>query len=117
MVRHMANKIHALDPIFHALADPTRRAVVGRLMQGAAPVKELAQPFSMGLPAFLKHLGVLEAAGLIHSEKQGRVRTCRVDAARLAAAEQWLAEQRTLWQARADRLAAFVESQPPTPQE
>jgi DNA-binding transcriptional ArsR family regulator len=111
----MENQWPGLDPIFHALADPTRRAVVGRLMLGAAPVKELAQPFAMGLPAFLKHLGVLEAAGLIHSEKQGRVRTCRIDAARLAAAEQWLAEQRTLWQGRADRLAAFVESQNPPP--
>jgi DNA-binding transcriptional ArsR family regulator len=111
----MVNQQPQLDSLFHALADPTRRAVIGRLLQGAAPVTTLSQPFAMGLPAFLKHLAVLEAAGLIHSEKQGRVRTCRLDAAQLAAAERWLAEQRTLWQGRADRLAAFVESQNPRP--
>jgi DNA-binding transcriptional ArsR family regulator len=65
----------------------------------------------MGLPAFLKHLAVLETSGLIRSEKRGRVRTCRIDADRLAAAEGWLAEQRAIWLGRTDRLAAFVESQ------
>ena len=109
----MANQQTALDTVFHALADPTRRAVVSRLLTGAAPVKRLSEPFEMGLPAFLKHLSVLEASGLIHTEKQGRVRTCRVDAARLAAAEGWLSEQRAIWQGRTDRLAAFVESQNP----
>lgn len=109
----MANQQTALDTVFHALADPTRRAVVSRLLQGAAPVTRLAEPFAMGLPAFLKHLAVLETSGLIRSEKQGRVRTCRIDADRLAAAEGWLAEQRAVWQGRTDRLAAFVESQHP----
>src|SRR3546814_9128527 len=94
----MANQIPSLDSVFHALADPTRRAVVSRLLGGAAPVKRLSEPFQMGLPAFLKHLSVLEASGLIHTEKQGRVRTCRVDAARLAAAEGGLAEQGAIWQ-------------------
>jgi DNA-binding transcriptional ArsR family regulator len=108
----MANQQPALDTLFHALADPTRRAVVGRLMRGPAPVKQLAEPFAIGLPAFLKHLAVLEASGLVRSEKRGRVRTCHVEAARLAAAEDWFAEQRSVWQGRADRLAAFVESQP-----
>lgn len=107
----MANQKTALDTVFHALADPTRRAVIGRLLQGAAPVTRLAEPFAMGLPAFLKHLAVLETSGLIRSEKRGRVRTCRIDADRLAAAEGWLAEQRAIWQGRTDRLAAFVESQ------
>ncbi len=111
MVYHMANQSAPLDTIFHSLADPTRRAVITRLLQGEAPVKQLAQPFAIGLPAFLKHLAVLEGAGLIRSEKRGRVRTCRIDAARLAAAETWLAEQRAVWQGRTDRLAAFVESQ------
>ncbi|WP_163078600.1 ArsR/SmtB family transcription factor, partial [Acinetobacter baumannii] len=83
-----------------ALADPTRRAVVGRLTQGPASVKELAEPFGMGLPAFMKHLGILEKDGLIRSEKVGRIRTCRVNTEGLAAAESWLAEQRRLWQAR-----------------
>lgn len=109
----MANQQAALDTVFHALADPTRRAVISRLLTGSAPVKRLSEPFEMGLPAFMKHLSVLEASGLIHSEKQGRVRTCRVDAARLAAAEGWLSEQRAIWQGRTDRLAAFVESQNP----
>lgn len=103
----------SLDAAFHALADPTRRAVLGRLTQGPAPVKALAAPFAMGLPAFMKHLRVLEADGLITSEKVGRVRTCRVRAERLAAAESWLSEQRRLWQASADRLAGYVETQMP----
>jgi DNA-binding transcriptional ArsR family regulator len=113
MVRHMVNQQTPLDTVFHALADPTRRAVIGRLLRGAAPVKALAGPFAMGLPAFLKHLAVLEGAGLIRSEKRGRVRTCHIDADRLAGAESWLADQRAIWQGRADRLADLVESQPP----
>jgi DNA-binding transcriptional ArsR family regulator len=111
MVLHMEN--YQLDAAFHALADPTRRAVVSRLTRGPAPVKELAEPFAMGLPSFLKHLRVLEKDGLIVSRKVGRVRTCRVNAERLAAAESWLSEQRALWQARTDRLADYVETQMP----
>ncbi|ALH81379.1 ArsR/SmtB family transcription factor [Sphingopyxis macrogoltabida] len=111
----MANQQTSLDTVFHALADPTRRAVIGRLLGGAAPVKRLAEPFAMGLPAFMKHLSVLETSGLIRSEKAGRVRTCHLNADRLAAAEDWLSEQRAIWQGRTNRLAAFVESQnPPT---
>ena len=109
----MVNQSIPLDSLFHALADPTRRAVVSRLLKGAAPVKHLSEPFEMGLPAFMKHLSVLEASGLTHTEKQGRIRTCRIDAERLAAAEGWLSEQRAIWQGRTDRLAAFVESQNP----
>lgn len=111
IVFHMVNQQAMLDSLFHALADPTRRAVISRLLKGAAPVKQLSEPFEIGLPAFLKHLTVLEVSGLIHTEKQGRVRTCRVDAERLAAAEGWLSQQRAVWQGRTDRLAAFVESQ------
>src|SRR5690606_9622851 len=101
----------SLDSAFRSLADPTRRAVVSRLTRGPTPVKELAAPFDMGLPAFMKHLSVLERDGLITSEKVGRVRTCRVRPERLVAAESWLAEQRELWQARTDRLADYVETQ------
>lgn len=111
MLFQMVNQQPALDSVFHALADPTRRAVIGRLITGGAPVTRLAEPFAMGLPAFMKHLSVLEASGLIRSEKRGRVRTCHLNADRLAAAEDWLSEQRTIWQGRTDRLAAFVESQ------
>ncbi|CAN5519617.1 metalloregulator ArsR/SmtB family transcription factor [soil metagenome] len=106
----MANHQTALDSAFHALADPTRRAVISRLARGPAPVSELARPFAMGLPSFMKHLRVLEKDGLIRSEKIGRVRTCRVDDERLAAAETWLGEQRALWQGRGDRLADYVEN-------
>lgn len=107
----MENHSTSLDTAFHALADPTRRAVVDRLMRGPAPVKELAKPFEMGLPSFMKHLKVLEDSGLIHSEKIGRVRTCRARIERLTAAENWLSQQRALWKARADRLADYVENQ------
>lgn len=107
----MENLRSSLDAAFHALADPTRRAILSRLMKGPAPVKELSAPFSMGLPSFMKHLRVLEVDGLISSEKVGRVRTCRVRADRLAVAETWLSEQRALWQARTDRLADYVETQ------
>ena len=107
----MANNHSSLDAAFHALADPTRRAVVSRLARGPAPVKELAEPFGMGLPAFMKHLGILERDGLIRTEKVGRVRTCRIEAANLAAAEAWLADQLAEWQARTDRLARYVENE------
>ena len=110
IVRHMVNQHAALDIVFHALADPTRRAVVSRLLKGAAPVTRLAEPFAIGLPAFLKHLSVLETSGLIRSEKRGRVRTCHINETQLATAEAWLCEQRAVWQGRTDRLAAFVES-------
>ena len=101
---------NSLDLAFHALADPTRRAVIGRLMQGPAPVTQLASPFGIGLPAFLKHLKVLEDSGWIRSEKRGRVRTCHVRPERLLAAERWLAEQRAVWESRTDRLADYVET-------
>jgi DNA-binding transcriptional ArsR family regulator len=107
----MVNFNPSLDTAFHALSDPTRRAVISRLVNGPAPVKQLAEPFSIGLPAFLKHLRVLEASGLIATEKSGRVRTCRVQAKRLSEAETWLSEQRAVWQAGVDRLAAYVENQ------
>jgi DNA-binding transcriptional ArsR family regulator len=107
----MENYQSTLDTTFHALADPTRRAMIARLIDGPASVKELAEPFEMGLPSFLKHVKVLEASGLISSEKAGRVRTCRLIPTRLAAVEDWLSEQRAIWEARTDRLAEFVENQ------
>lgn len=106
----MANYYPPLDPAFHALADPTRRAVVARLAMGPATVSDLAAPFGMALPSFLQHLRVLETGGLIASEKQGRVRTCRLNADRLAAVEDWLADQRRLWQVRTDQLQAFLDA-------
>lgn len=79
-------------------------------MSGPAAVKELAQPFDMGLPSFMKHIKVLEDSGLIGSEKVGRVRTCHVKPDQLAAAESWISQQRALWEARTDRLADYVEN-------
>src|SRR5882762_7937505 len=99
-----------LDGIFRALADPTRRAVVHRLGAGPASVQDLAAPFDMALPSFLKHISVLEDSGLIASKKTGRVRTCRVNLKRLVIAESWIREQRELWEDRTDRLADFVEN-------
>lgn len=109
-VIHMANYSLALDDIFLALGDPTRRAIVSRLGTGAASVKELAAPFAMALPSLMKHLGVLERSGLIRSQKQGRVRMCELQPASMRTAENWMVEQRALWEARTDRLAAYVET-------
>ena len=97
-------------PVFHALADPTRGAVVARLAEGPASVGALAAPFGMALPTFLQHLKVLEAAGLVRSEKQGRVRMVRIESAPLAEAEDWLSRRRREWEAKLDRLQAFVEA-------
>jgi DNA-binding transcriptional ArsR family regulator len=97
-----------LDTVFAALADPTRRAVLGRLGRGPASISDLATPFAMALPSFMKHVHVLEGSGLIRTAKHGRVRTCTLERQRLAAVEGWLAEQRAIWEARTDRLEAFV---------
>ena len=104
----MAQYQTQLDGIFQALADPTRRAVIGRLGRGPASVGELAQPFAMALPSFMKHIHMLEDAGLIRTSKQGRVRTCQIDRGRLAAVDRWLDEQRAIWEGRTDRLEQFV---------
>lgn len=98
-----------LNAFFAALADPTRRAVIERLVAGPAPVSELHAPHDMALPTFLKHLKRLEAAGLVRSEKAGRVRTVHIEAAPLAAAEDWLARHRRMWERRIDRLQALAE--------
>jgi DNA-binding transcriptional ArsR family regulator len=97
-----------LNGIFQALADPTRRAVLGRLRSGPASVSDLAKPFDMALPSFMQHLRVLEASGWIQTRKVGRVRICVIDEQPLAAVEAWLSEQRALWEGRTDRLEQFV---------
>ena len=100
----MANQIASLDSIFHALADPTRRAVLSRLGQGSATVSELAAPFDMALPSFVKHLAVLEYSQLISSHKQGRVRTCSLERTNLVVAEHWFEVLRARWADRYDDL-------------
>jgi DNA-binding transcriptional ArsR family regulator len=97
-----------LDQVFQALADPTRRKVVERLVTGAASTSELARPFDMALPSFTQHLGVLERSGLVSSTKSGRVRTYRLAPAALALADGWLADQRRLWEQRLDQLDNFL---------
>ena len=104
----MANQSAVLDEVFHALADPTRRAVVRRLSQGQASVSELAEPFDMALPSFVQHIKVLERSGLVRSEKVGRVRICRMAPESIATAEQWLAEQRAFWETSLDDLEAHL---------
>ena len=98
----------SLDLAFHALADQSRRAMVERLCHGPASVSELAQPLDMTLSAVVQHLAVLEASGLVKSEKVGRVRTCHVETAALRTAERWIGERRTLWERRLDRLGQYL---------
>lgn len=97
-----------LSTVFLALADPTRRAVIARLGRGPASVSELASPFDMGLPSFMKHIRLLEDTGMIRTKKAGRTRTCVINGPGLSNAERWLAEQKKIWEAQADRLEAFV---------
>lgn len=104
----MANYTEQLDGIFVALADPTRRAVVRRLGLGSASVGELAEPFPITLPSFMKHVRMLERSGLIRTAKSGRVRTCVLDRDRLGLVDGWLAEQRSIWEARTDRLQHVI---------
>ncbi len=97
-----------LDGVFQALADPTRRAVLGRLGLGPASISELARPFDMALPSFMKHIHFLEDSGWIRTHKTGRVRTCVIEKTSFDVVEAWLSEQRELWEGRTDRLAQFV---------
>lgn len=101
-------KYEELDAVLVALADPTRRDVVRRLGEGPASVGDLAGAFPITLPSFLKHVRTLESAGLIRTAKTGRVRTCVLNRERLAVVEDWLAEQRSVWEQRTDRLERFV---------
>ena len=98
----------SLDTLFQALADPTRRAVIGRLGRGSASVGELAAPFDMALPSFTQHLKVLEETGLVRSEKTGRLRVYWLEPEPLRRAEDWMAEQRALWERRLNRFDDYV---------
>ncbi len=106
----MLNQSAGLDRLFHALADPARRAMVERLSRGPAPVSELARPLPMSLPAAMQHLAVLEAAGLVRSDKVGRVRTCAIEPQALSLAEQWINALRIEWQHRLDRLGDYLKT-------
>ena len=106
----MLNQPADLDRLFHALADPARRAMVERLSRGPAPVSELARPLPMSLPSAMQHLGVLEAAGLVRSQKIGRVRTCAIAPGALSLAEQWINARRIEWEHRLDRLGDYLKT-------
>lgn len=104
----MAKHDPDLSLLFHALSDPTRRAMLARLAVGPAAVTELAAPTGLRLPTVLRHLAVLEAAGLIATAKDGRVRTCAFVPAALTPARDWMEAQRALWEGRLDRLDDYV---------
>lgn len=104
----MPKQSTAVDRVFRALADPTRRGVVEHLGRGPATVSELAKSFPMALPSFTQHLGVLESSGLVRSRKTGRMRTYRLAPKPLAAVEHWLDRQRSLWTRRLDQLDRFL---------
>jgi DNA-binding transcriptional ArsR family regulator len=104
----MLHQSAELDLMFQALADPTRRVMVERLSRGPTSVSELAQPLAMSLSAVLQHLQVLEASGLVRSEKVGRVRTCRIDPTALRTAEKWIARRRAMLARRLDRLGDYL---------
>lgn len=97
-----------IDGVFHALADPTRRAIVERLASGPLSVTELAVPFSMTLSAVGQHVQALEASGLVRSKKRGRVRTVELSRETLRLAEHWFERHRTRWERRLDKLGALL---------
>ena len=104
MYRRKAN-VHL---VFHALGDATRRLIMEKLSEGPISVSQLAKPFEMTLAAVIQHLQVLEESGLVRTEKLGRVRTCRIEPIGLSVVEQWIAERRTSWEKRFDRLGELL---------
>ena len=115
MLKHRSGG-ERVDRIFAALADPSRRLMVERLSRGPASISELARPLPMSLPAVVQHLQVLEASGLVRSEKIGRVRTCEIEPAALRPVEQWIGARRSNWERRLDRLGDYLaegDDEPP----
>lgn len=100
-----------LDAVFSALADPTRRRIIARLARGAASVGELAEPFAMSLPAVSKHLSVLERAGLIRRERDGRIHRCQLDARPLETASAFIEHYRVFWEENLEQLAQYLEEE------
>lgn len=109
MILTAAPPADTLSATFAALADPTRRAILARLMQGETSVSELAQPFQMSLPAVTKHLRVLERAGLVRKGRDAQRRPCRIEAQPLKEATDWIAQYRQFWEQRLDRLDAYLQ--------
>ncbi|OHV77917.1 helix-turn-helix transcriptional regulator [Ensifer sp. LCM 4579] len=105
----MVERSEQLDLAFHALADATRRGILDRLSRGPASVSELARPYSTSLAAIQQHVQVLEASGLVVTEKRGRTRECRISSEAVERVESWLHERRQLWESRIDRLGKLLE--------
>ena len=97
-----------VDYLFHALGDPTRRAILDALVEKPASVSKLAEPLEVTLTAVMQHLEILEKAGLVHTEKLGRVRTCRIESGGFRALEQWIRDHRTPWERKLDRLGEML---------
>jgi DNA-binding transcriptional ArsR family regulator len=104
-----------IDRLFHALGDPTRRAILDRLVVAPASVSRLAEPLGVTLTAVAQHLEILEGAGLVHTEKVGRVRTCRIESAGFRALEQWIRDHCTAWERKFDRLGEFLAEEDQDP--
>ena len=104
----MPSKKVNIDRVFHALGDPTRRAIMEKLSQGPISVSKLAAPLDITLAAVVQHLQVLEESGLVRTEKLGRVRTCRLEPGGLSVAEQWIGDRRSRWERRLDRLGDLL---------
>ena len=108
ILKHMLNQVAELDRVFQARADPGRRLMVERLSEGPASVSELGRPLAMSLAAVVQHVQVLEASGLVRSQKIGRTRTCSINPAALRSAEYWISERRSLWERRLDHLGDYL---------
>jgi len=108
ILKLMLNQVRELDRVFQALADPGRRLMVERLSAGPASVSELGRPLAMSLAAVVQHVQVLEASGLVRSQKTGRIRTCSINPAALRSAESWISERRSLWERRLDNLGDYL---------
>jgi DNA-binding transcriptional ArsR family regulator len=108
MLKHVLNQLADLDRVFQALADPGRRLMLERLSEGPASVSELGRPLAMSLAAVVQHVQVLEASGLVRSQKTGRTRTCSLNPTALRSAEHWISERRSLVERRLDRLGDYL---------
>ncbi len=108
----MPDAMPTADRVFHALGDPTRRAIIERLTDAPASVSRLAEPLGLTLAAVVQHLQILEESGLVHTEKTGRVRTCRIEPQGFSVAEQWIRDRRTIWEQRLDALGEMLNTEP-----
>ena len=107
----MLNKSTAIDRVFAALADPTRRSIVSRLSRGPASVSEIAAPLKMSLAAVVQHIQILEHSAVIRTRKQGRIRTCSIEPSTLASAEEWLKDRRLMWESQFDLLGEVLRQE------